>query len=66
MTQAALALATISAIDICGIVEIIRGPFLAEIDASLEAQIAGGVRAIEISLTSPDAEAQIERAARDG
>ncbi|CAN5576024.1 hypothetical protein BH23ACI1_BH23ACI1_22620 [soil metagenome] len=53
----------ISAIDACGIVAIIRGPFLARIEGITEALIAGGVRAIEISLPSPDAEAQIERAA---
>jgi 2-dehydro-3-deoxyphosphogluconate aldolase/(4S)-4-hydroxy-2-oxoglutarate aldolase len=55
--------AAVSAIDACGIVAIVRGPFLAAIDAIVEALIAGGVCAIEISLTSPGAEAQIERAA---
>ena len=53
----------VSAIDASGIVAIVRGPFLPRIDAVVEALIAGGVRAIEISLTSPKAEEQIERAA---
>ena len=53
----------VSAIDASGIVAIVRGPFLPRIDAIVEALIAGGVRAIEISLTSPKAEEQIERAA---
>ena len=53
----------VSAIDASGIVAIVRGPFLPRIDAIVEALIAGGVRAIEISLTSPKADEQIERAA---
>jgi 2-dehydro-3-deoxyphosphogluconate aldolase/(4S)-4-hydroxy-2-oxoglutarate aldolase len=53
----------ISAIGACGVIAIVRGPFLAEIGTIVEALIAGGVRAIEISLTAPQAEEQIERAA---
>lgn len=55
-------LPAVSAIDACGIVAIVRGSFLSRIGAIVDALIAGGVRAIEISLTSPDAEEQIERA----
>ncbi len=51
-----------SAIDTCGIVAIVRGPFFDDIPAIVEALIAGGVLAIEISLTSARAEEQIERA----
>lgn len=53
----------LTAIGSCGVVAIIRGPFLAGIEEIVGALIAGGVRVIEISLTSPDALAQIERAA---
>lgn len=62
MTSASPASDALSAIDACGIVAIIRGPFLADIDRIVDGLIDGGIRAIEISLTSPDALAQIERA----
>lgn len=55
--------AAVSAIDAGGIIAIIRGAFLHDIEAIVEALIEGGIRAIEISLTSPQAETQIERAA---
>jgi 2-dehydro-3-deoxyphosphogluconate aldolase/(4S)-4-hydroxy-2-oxoglutarate aldolase len=53
----------IAAIDAGGIVAIIRGAFLDDIDVIVRALLAGGVRAIEVSLTSPRALEQIERAA---
>lgn len=53
----------IAAIDAGGVVAIIRGPFLDDIAAIVQALIEGGVRAIEVSLTSPRALDQIERAA---
>jgi 2-dehydro-3-deoxyphosphogluconate aldolase / (4S)-4-hydroxy-2-oxoglutarate aldolase len=51
-----------AAIDASGVVAIIRGSFLADIDQIIESLIAGGIAAIEISLTSPFALDQIERA----
>ena len=51
-----------SAVDACGVVAILRGAFLDRLDEIVEALIAGGVRAIEVSLTSPDPYAQIARA----
>ena len=51
-----------SAIDAGGVVAIIRGAFLDDIDVIIPALLAGGVRAIEVSLTSPRALDQIERA----
>ena len=51
-----------AAIDECGVIAIIRGTFLDRIEAIVGQLIDGGVRAIEISLTSPDALEQIERA----
>ena len=51
-----------AAIDECGVIAIIRGRFLDRIDEIVGQLIDGGVRAIEISLTSPDALEQIERA----
>lgn len=53
----------LAAIDAGGVVAIIRGPFLDEIDTIVQALIEGGVRAIEVSLTSPRALDQLERAA---
>lgn len=50
------------AIDGCGIVAIIRGSFLNHIEDIVGKLVEGGVRAIEISLTSPDALEQIKRA----
>ena len=55
-----------AAIDECGVIAIIRGTFLDRIDAIVGQLIDGGVRAIEISLTSPDALEQIERAVARG
>ena len=52
-----------SAIDECGVIAIIRGTFLDRIEEIVWQLIDGGIRAIEISLTSPDALEQIERAA---
>ena len=52
-----------AAIDAGGVVAIIRGAFLDDIDVIVRALLAGGVRAIEVSLTSPRALEQIERAA---
>lgn len=63
MTGPAVMTDALTAIGSCGVVAIIRGPFLAEIEEIVGALIAGGVRAIEVSLTSPDALAQIQRAA---
>jgi len=54
----------LSAIDACGVVAIVRGAFLDRIDDIVEALVAGGIRAIEVSLTSPDAHAQIARAVK--
>lgn len=51
-----------AAIDSCGVVAIIRGDFRQSIDVIVEQLISGGVRAIEVSLTSPHAFEQIERA----
>jgi Entner-Doudoroff aldolase len=51
-----------SAIDAGGVVAIIRGAFLDDIDVIVRGLIEGGVRAIEVSLTSPRALDQIERA----
>ena len=51
-----------TAIDAGGVVAIIRGAFLDHIDEIVRALIEGGVRAIEVSLTSPRALEQIERA----
>jgi 2-dehydro-3-deoxyphosphogluconate aldolase/(4S)-4-hydroxy-2-oxoglutarate aldolase len=62
MTRPPPAASALSAIDACGIIAIVRGAFLAEIGSIVEALIAGGIRAIEISLTSPQAEEQIQRA----
>lgn len=53
----------VRAIDASGVVAILRGPFLDRLDVILPALADSGVRAIEISLTSPDAYAQLERAA---
>ena len=52
-----------AAIDGCGVIAIIRGDFLHTIDVIVTQLIAGGIRAIEISLTSPRPFEQIERAA---
>ena len=43
----------IAAIDAGGLVAIIRGAFLDDIDVIVRALLAGGVRAIEVSRTSP-------------
>ncbi len=51
-----------TAIDAGGVVAIIRGAFLDDIDVIVRALLEGGVRAIEVSLTSPRALDQIERA----
>ncbi len=53
----------IAAIDRGGVIAIIRGEFRHTIDVIVKQLIAGGVRAIEVSLTSPHAFEQIERAA---
>lgn len=53
----------LAAIDACGVVAILRGPFLDQIEAIVARIVGGGVRALEISLTSPRAFEQIERAA---
>ena len=55
-----------AAIDECGVIAIIRGTFLDRIEEIVGQLIDGGVRAIEISLTSPDALEQIERAVVGG
>lgn len=52
-----------AAIDAGGVVAIIRGDVRLTIDVVVEQLISGGVRAIEVSLTSPHAFEQIERAA---
>lgn len=52
------------AIDCCGVVAILRGACLAHVESIVDGLIEGGVRAIEISLTSPDSAEQIRRAAR--
>lgn len=63
MSPSTPAASALDAIGACGVVAIVRGGFLADIATIVEALIDGGVRAIEVSLTSPEAEAQIERAA---
>jgi 2-dehydro-3-deoxyphosphogluconate aldolase/(4S)-4-hydroxy-2-oxoglutarate aldolase len=63
MTAPSAASSALAAIDACGIVAIIRGPFLADIEGIVTALVDGGIRAIEISLTSELAFEQIERAA---
>lgn len=63
MTRAPVSAWPLSAIDATGVVAIIRGRFIDRIEQIVEALIEGGLQAIEISLTSPDALTQIERAA---
>lgn len=55
-------LAPFAAIHAGGVIAILRGAFLPQIDGIVDALIAGGIRAIEISLTSLDAADQIARA----
>jgi 2-dehydro-3-deoxyphosphogluconate aldolase / (4S)-4-hydroxy-2-oxoglutarate aldolase len=52
----------LAAIDAGGIVAIIRGDFRDDIAVIVEQLIEGGVRALEVSLTSPHALEQIEQA----
>lgn len=55
--------AALDAIGAGGVIAILRGDFRPHIDAIVDALVEGGVRAIEISLTSPAALPQIEAAA---
>lgn len=55
----------LGAIDATGVVAILRGDFGASVTTVVEALAAGGVRAIEISLTSRGATALIARVAAD-
>lgn len=62
MSQADAPHPVTASIDACGVVAIVRGDFLHTIDVIVKQLIAGGIRALEISLTSPRAFEQIERA----
>ncbi|MBI2219753.1 MAG: bifunctional 4-hydroxy-2-oxoglutarate aldolase/2-dehydro-3-deoxy-phosphogluconate aldolase [Acidobacteria bacterium] len=53
-----------AAIDACGVIAILRGGYLERLPGIIGAIHAGGVRAVEISLNSPDALLQISRAVR--
>ncbi len=53
----------LEAIDATGVVAILRGDYGASVTAVVDALAAGGVRAIEVSLTSPRALTLIARAA---
>lgn len=63
MTTGSRASAAFAAIDACGVVAILRGDFSSSLERVLAALLEGGVTAMEISLTSPNAIEQIAHAA---
>lgn len=62
MSERAASEAVMTAIDDCGVIAILRGAFLDRIERIVDALVAGGVRAVEVSLTSADAFQQVDRA----
>ncbi len=62
MSTGPRAAAAVAAIDACGVVGILRGDFTSSLERLLDALLAGGVTAIEISLTSPGALDLVARA----
>lgn len=60
--MAPTAVRALAAIDAGGVVAILRNAASASVAPTVDALIAGGVLAIEVSLTAPDALAQIDRA----